>query len=68
GGRGVAAVVWAPRGIAQFVDGGVVLPISSYRGCDMLPKGELDSSNKISFLKKTPFWGLFQPWATARSA
>ena len=29
-------------------------PISSYRGCDMVPKGELDSSNKISFLNKNP--------------
>nr|YP_010039956.1 hypothetical chloroplast RF21 [Mucuna pruriens]QOY46431.1 hypothetical chloroplast RF21 [Mucuna pruriens] len=27
-------------------------PISSYPGCDMVPKGELDSSNKISFLNK----------------
>lgn len=34
-------------------------PISSYPGCDMVPKGELDSSNKISFLNKNPFWGLF---------
>ncbi|KAG4976599.1 hypothetical protein JHK86_036082 [Glycine max] len=29
-------------------------PISSYPGCDMVPKGELDSSNKISFLNKNP--------------
>ncbi|KAK7365369.1 hypothetical protein VNO78_39815 [Psophocarpus tetragonolobus] len=34
-------------------------PISSYPGCDMVPKDELDSSNKISFLNKNPFWGLF---------
>ena len=34
-------------------------PISSYRGCDMVPKDELDSSNKISFLNKNPFWGFF---------
>ncbi|CAN6472604.1 unnamed protein product [Victoria cruziana] len=36
-------------------------PISSDRGCDMVPKDELDmdSSNKISFLNKNPFCDLF---------
>uniref|UniRef100_UPI0031F4186F hypothetical chloroplast RF21 n=1 Tax=Platylobium parviflorum TaxID=3041830 RepID=UPI0031F4186F len=34
-------------------------PISSDPGCDMVPKDELDSSNKISFLNKNPFFGLF---------
>nr|ALF03362.1 Ycf2 [Cucumis sativus var. hardwickii]ANF28437.1 Ycf2 [Cucumis sativus var. hardwickii] len=36
-------------------------PISSDPGCDMVPKDELDmdSSNKISFLKKNPFIYLF---------
>nr|YP_006665824.1 hypothetical chloroplast RF21 [Elodea canadensis]YP_006665841.1 hypothetical chloroplast RF21 [Elodea canadensis]AEY84697.1 hypothetical chloroplast RF21 [Elodea canadensis]AEY84714.1 hypothetical chloroplast RF21 [Elodea canadensis] len=36
-------------------------PISSDRGCDMVPKDELDieSSNKISFLNKNPFLGFF---------
>lgn len=29
-------------------------PISSDPGCDMVPKDELDSSNKISFLNKNP--------------
>ncbi|GLT55087.1 hypothetical protein SLA2020_282360 [Shorea laevis] len=32
-------------------------PISSDPGCDMVPKDELDSSNKISFL--SPFFDLF---------
>ena len=32
---------------------------SSYLGCDMVRKGELDNSNKISFLNKNSFWGLF---------
>nr|AKF01648.1 hypothetical chloroplast RF21 [Heterospathe cagayanensis] len=36
-------------------------PISSDPGCDMVPKHEpdMDSSNKISFLKKNPFFDLF---------
>nr|YP_009907304.1 Ycf2 [Heptapleurum actinophyllum]YP_009907324.1 Ycf2 [Heptapleurum actinophyllum]QLI53657.1 Ycf2 [Heptapleurum actinophyllum]QLI53677.1 Ycf2 [Heptapleurum actinophyllum] len=36
-------------------------PISSYPGCDMVPKDEpdMDSSNKISFLNKNPFFDLF---------
>nr|UDF85056.1 Ycf2 [Sophora prostrata] len=34
-------------------------PISSDPGCDMVPRDELDSSNKISFLNKNPFFGLF---------
>ncbi|CAH1435249.1 unnamed protein product [Lactuca virosa] len=36
-------------------------PISSYSGCDMVPKDEpdMDSSNKISFLNKNPFFDLF---------
>ena len=36
-------------------------PISSDPGCDMVPKDEpdMDSSNKISFLKKNPFFDLF---------
>nr|QQL04791.1 Ycf2 [Alhagi sparsifolia] len=34
-------------------------PISSDRGCDMVPKDELDNSNKISFLNKNPLFGLF---------
>nr|QFQ49017.1 hypothetical chloroplast RF21 [Memecylon ligustrifolium]QFQ49035.1 hypothetical chloroplast RF21 [Memecylon ligustrifolium] len=36
-------------------------PISSDPGCDMVPKDELDmdSSNKISFLYKNPFFDLF---------
>nr|YP_009751155.1 hypothetical protein RF2 [Pyrularia edulis]YP_009751166.1 hypothetical protein RF2 [Pyrularia edulis]QIJ98534.1 hypothetical protein RF2 [Pyrularia edulis]QIJ98535.1 hypothetical protein RF2 [Pyrularia edulis] len=36
-------------------------PISSDPGCDMVPKDEPDmgSSNKISFLKKNPFFDLF---------
>nr|UDZ61538.1 hypothetical protein RF2 [Hydrocleys nymphoides]UDZ61539.1 hypothetical protein RF2 [Hydrocleys nymphoides] len=36
-------------------------PISSDPGCYMVPKDEpdIDSSNKISFLNKNPFWGLF---------
>nr|YP_010334742.1 Ycf2 protein [Dasispermum suffruticosum]UNH91658.1 Ycf2 protein [Dasispermum suffruticosum] len=36
-------------------------PISSYSGCDMVPKDEpdMDSSNKISFLNKNPFLDLF---------
>nr|YP_009972099.1 hypothetical chloroplast RF21 [Butomus umbellatus]QNH69993.1 hypothetical chloroplast RF21 [Butomus umbellatus]UDZ61530.1 hypothetical protein RF2 [Butomus umbellatus] len=36
-------------------------PISSDPGCDMVPKDEPDigSSNKISFLNKNPFLGLF---------
>ena len=36
-------------------------PISSYPGCDMVPKDEpdMDSSNKISFLNKNPFLDLF---------
>ena len=36
-------------------------PISSDPGCDMVPKDELDmdSSNKISFLNKNPFFDLF---------
>nr|QOI12947.1 Ycf2 [Capparis spinosa]QOI12966.1 Ycf2 [Capparis spinosa] len=36
-------------------------PISSDLGCDMVPKDELDmdSSNKISFLNKNPFFDLF---------
>nr|YP_009975934.1 Ycf2 [Annona reticulata]YP_009975961.1 Ycf2 [Annona reticulata]QNK05351.1 Ycf2 [Annona reticulata]QNK05378.1 Ycf2 [Annona reticulata] len=36
-------------------------PISSDPGCDMVPKDEpdMDSSNKISFLNKNPFLGLF---------
>nr|YP_010225385.1 hypothetical chloroplast RF2 [Muehlenbeckia australis]YP_010225403.1 hypothetical chloroplast RF2 [Muehlenbeckia australis]UDD73641.1 hypothetical chloroplast RF2 [Muehlenbeckia australis]UDD73659.1 hypothetical chloroplast RF2 [Muehlenbeckia australis] len=36
-------------------------PISSDRGCDMVPKDEpnMDSSNKISFLNKNPFFDLF---------
>nr|YP_010282652.1 hypothetical chloroplast RF21 [Elatostema stewardii]YP_010282671.1 hypothetical chloroplast RF21 [Elatostema stewardii]UHM25403.1 hypothetical chloroplast RF21 [Elatostema stewardii]UHM25422.1 hypothetical chloroplast RF21 [Elatostema stewardii] len=36
-------------------------PISSDPGCDMVPKDELDmdSSNKISFLNKNPFFFLF---------
>ncbi|CAN6462594.1 unnamed protein product [Victoria cruziana] len=36
-------------------------PISSDRGCDMVPKDEqdMDSSNKISFLNKNPFCDLF---------
>nr|YP_009769718.1 hypothetical chloroplast RF21 [Mirbelia oxylobioides]YP_009769735.1 hypothetical chloroplast RF21 [Mirbelia oxylobioides]QIT00420.1 hypothetical chloroplast RF21 [Mirbelia oxylobioides]QIT00437.1 hypothetical chloroplast RF21 [Mirbelia oxylobioides] len=34
-------------------------PISSNPGCDMVPKDELDGSNKISFLNKNPFFGLF---------
>ncbi|KVG78744.1 Uncharacterized protein family Ycf2, partial [Cynara cardunculus var. scolymus] len=35
--------------------------ISSYLGCDMVPKDEsdMDISNKISFLKKNPFFDLF---------
>ena len=37
-------------------------PISSDPGCDMVPKDELDmdSSNKISFLNKNPFFDLFR--------
>ncbi|KAL4274183.1 hypothetical protein AHAS_AhasUnG0018900 [Arachis hypogaea] len=31
-------------------------PISSDPGWDMVPKDELDSSNKISFLNKNPFF------------
>nr|YP_010478081.1 Ycf2 [Carpesium cernuum]YP_010478100.1 Ycf2 [Carpesium cernuum]UVI59525.1 Ycf2 [Carpesium cernuum]UVI59544.1 Ycf2 [Carpesium cernuum] len=36
-------------------------PISSDSGCDMVPKDEpdMDSSNKISFLNKNPFFYLF---------
>ena len=34
-------------------------PISSDPGWDMVPKDELDSSNKISFLNKNPFIYLF---------
>nr|UDZ61550.1 hypothetical protein RF2 [Limnophyton obtusifolium]UDZ61551.1 hypothetical protein RF2 [Limnophyton obtusifolium] len=34
-------------------------PISSDPGCYMVPKDESDSSNKISFLNKNPFLGLF---------
>ncbi|PHT38716.1 Protein Ycf2 [Capsicum baccatum] len=36
-------------------------PISSDLGCDMVPKDEpdMDSSNKISFLNKNPFFDLF---------
>nr|YP_009767955.1 Ycf2 [Pterogyne nitens]YP_009767972.1 Ycf2 [Pterogyne nitens]QIS98573.1 Ycf2 [Pterogyne nitens]QIS98590.1 Ycf2 [Pterogyne nitens] len=34
-------------------------PISSDPGCDMVPKDELDSSNKISFLNKNPFLDFF---------
>ncbi|PHT54993.1 Protein Ycf2 [Capsicum baccatum] len=36
-------------------------PISSDLGCDMVPKEEpdMDSSNKISFLNKNPFFDLF---------
>nr|YP_010313544.1 Ycf2 protein [Primula palinuri]YP_010313566.1 Ycf2 protein [Primula palinuri]UNA62579.1 Ycf2 protein [Primula palinuri]UNA62601.1 Ycf2 protein [Primula palinuri] len=36
-------------------------PISSDPGCDMVPKEEpdMDSSNKISFLNKNPFFDLF---------
>ncbi|RYQ88548.1 hypothetical protein Ahy_B09g095670 [Arachis hypogaea] len=34
-------------------------PISSDPGWDMVPKDELNSSNKISFLNKNPFFGLF---------
>ena len=36
-------------------------PISSDTGCDMVPKDEpdMDSSNKISFLNKNPFFDLF---------
>nr|YP_009306513.1 Ycf2 [Helwingia himalaica]YP_009306538.1 Ycf2 [Helwingia himalaica]AOP19430.1 Ycf2 [Helwingia himalaica]AOP19455.1 Ycf2 [Helwingia himalaica] len=36
-------------------------PISSDPGCDMVPKDEpdIDSSNKISFLNKNPFFDLF---------
>nr|YP_009631186.1 Ycf2 [Sanguisorba tenuifolia]YP_009631205.1 Ycf2 [Sanguisorba tenuifolia]YP_009691815.1 hypothetical chloroplast RF21 [Sanguisorba officinalis]YP_009691832.1 hypothetical chloroplast RF21 [Sanguisorba officinalis]YP_010134808.1 hypothetical protein RF2 [Sanguisorba stipulata]YP_010134826.1 hypothetical protein RF2 [Sanguisorba stipulata]UED15873.1 Ycf2 [Sanguisorba tenuifolia var. alba]WDD57203.1 Ycf2 [Sanguisorba tenuifolia var. tenuifolia]QCA41051.1 Ycf2 [Sanguisorba tenuifolia]QCA410 len=34
-------------------------PISSDPGCDMVPKDELGSSNKISFLNKNPFCDLF---------
>jgi len=36
-------------------------PISSDSGCDMVPKDEpdMDSSNKISFLNKNPFFDLF---------
>uniref|UniRef100_A0AAT9ZMI3 Protein Ycf2 n=1 Tax=Cheniella hechiensis TaxID=3078816 RepID=A0AAT9ZMI3_9FABA len=34
-------------------------PISSDPGWDMVPKDELDSSNKISFLNKNPFFDLF---------
>nr|YP_010999450.1 Ycf2 [Peucedanum muliense]WPM98229.1 Ycf2 [Peucedanum muliense] len=36
-------------------------PISSYPGCDMVPKDEpdMDSSKKISFLNKNPFLYLF---------
>nr|BEV21232.1 Ycf2 [Taraxacum albidum]BEV21294.1 Ycf2 [Taraxacum albidum] len=36
-------------------------PISSDSGCDMVPKDEpdMDSSNKISFLNKNPFFHLF---------
>nr|QJQ78861.1 Ycf2 [Glycyrrhiza triphylla] len=34
-------------------------PISSNPGCDMVPKDELDGSNKISFWNKNPLFGLF---------
>ncbi|MFS8010920.1 Protein Ycf2 A [Helianthus anomalus] len=36
-------------------------PISLDSGCDMVPKNEpdMDSSNKISFLNKNPFFDLF---------
>ncbi|KAF1898413.1 hypothetical protein Lal_00042105 [Lupinus albus] len=34
-------------------------PISSDPGCDMVPKDELSRSNKILFLNKNPFFGLF---------
>ncbi|KAB2048205.1 hypothetical protein ES319_A13G099200v1 [Gossypium barbadense] len=34
-------------------------PIASDPGCDMVPKDELGSSNKISFLNKNPFFDLF---------
>ena len=34
-------------------------PISSDPGCDMVPKADMDSSNKISFLNKNPFFDLF---------
>ncbi|XWS46131.1 hypothetical protein CRYUN_Cryun14cG0037500 [Craigia yunnanensis] len=34
-------------------------PISSDPGCDMVPKDDLGSSNKISFLNKNPFFDLF---------
>ncbi|KAM0072193.1 hypothetical protein Hdeb2414_s0001g00033661 [Helianthus debilis subsp. tardiflorus] len=36
-------------------------PISLDSGCDMVPKDEpdMDSSNKISFLNKNPFFDLF---------
>nr|YP_010274518.1 hypothetical chloroplast RF21 [Wisteria brachybotrys]UJT97038.1 hypothetical chloroplast RF21 [Wisteria brachybotrys]UJT97342.1 hypothetical chloroplast RF21 [Wisteria brachybotrys] len=34
-------------------------PILSDSGCDMVPKDELDSSNKISFLNKNLLFGLF---------
>ena len=38
-----------------------IYPISSDRRCDMVPKDEpnMDSSNKISFLNKNPFFDLF---------
>ncbi|KAF1870769.1 hypothetical protein Lal_00037383 [Lupinus albus] len=35
-------------------------PISSDPGCDMVPKDELSHSNKILFLNKNLFFGLFQ--------
>ena len=34
-------------------------PISSDPVCDMVPKDELDSSNKMSFLNKNPIIDLF---------
>nr|YP_010287005.1 hypothetical protein RF2 [Limnobium laevigatum]YP_010287022.1 hypothetical protein RF2 [Limnobium laevigatum]UKT61085.1 hypothetical protein RF2 [Limnobium laevigatum]UKT61086.1 hypothetical protein RF2 [Limnobium laevigatum] len=39
-------------------------PISSDRGCDMVPKDEpdIESSNKISFKNKNPFFGFFHLW------
>ncbi|KAF4360014.1 hypothetical protein F8388_004521 [Cannabis sativa] len=39
-------------------------PISSDPGCDIVPKDELDmdSSNKISFLNKNPFFDLVHPF------
>ncbi|GKD40594.1 monodehydroascorbate reductase [Tanacetum coccineum] len=59
-------VAWVPIGKSNFVldlqkKQKNPLEIRNYSGCDMVPKDEpdMDSSNKISFLNKNPFFDLF---------